>query len=141
MIDGQFCTTPTTKSPHTNSSHNSDKLGCGGKGCDLGGNTKVSSYSSDTPNPPIGGLVLTGVILTGGVFITEILLTWAEVAMVPVAVAEPIIGVPLEAVLVACSMAILDIEVSYSVYVYRVIQDPNERQKLELLPPWGLGED
>jgi hypothetical protein len=107
----------------------------------LGGNVKDPSENSEPPNPSIGGIVVAGVALTAGIVVTEILLTWAEVAIIPVAVATPILGVPMEAVLLSCSLALVDIDIAYWSYAARVYQNPNEKQELELLPPWGLGGD
>lgn len=105
----------------------------------LGGNVKDPSENSEPPNPSIGGIVVAGVALTAGIVVTEILLAWAEVAIIPVVVATPIIGVPMEAVLLSCSLALVDIDITYWSYAAGVYQNPNEKQELELLPPWGLG--
>jgi hypothetical protein len=95
----------------------------------------------EPPNPSMGGIVAGGVVLTTGVVLSEILLTWAEVAIIPVVEAAPIIGVPMETVLISCSVTLIDIDIAYWSYAARVYQNPNEKQKFELLPPWGLGGD
>jgi RHS repeat-associated protein len=107
----------------------------------LGGNAKDSSEISEPPDPSIGGIVVTGVVLTVAVVITEVLLTWAEVAVIPVVHAMPIVGVPLEGMLIGSSLAVLDFEVAYWSYAARVYQNPDEKQEFELFPPYGLSGD
>jgi len=100
-----------------------------------------SGYIDDNPQDSrIVGLIITGIILTSAIVTSEVLLTWAETEMIPVIVAQPYVGVPMEAILLTLSVVLIDIDVAYWSYVYRVYQNPNESQCFIWLPPWGLDE-
>ncbi len=90
------------------------------------------------PNPSVGALVAIGILLTGAIVVTEIALVWAEIIMAPVSAGAPLLGVPLELVLVSASLALVDLDVAYWSYTYRVQQNPDVKQEFEILPPWGL---
>jgi hypothetical protein len=106
---------------------------CGLKFC-----TPLGDGSATPPNPPIPGLVLAGAGLTVATVIVETGLVWAEIEFAPLAASQPVIGVPLELTLVASSMFVLDVEIAYWSYVYRVYVNPQEPQCVILVPPWGF---
>jgi RHS repeat-associated protein len=109
----------------------------------LGGNFE-DPYSSNeyevSPNPPIGVLVAIWIPLHLATIVTEWGIVEAEMALAPFAFAYPVIGVPLGLLLGSLGVVVLDIDVAYSIYVYRVYTNPQEKQELEFLPPWGLDE-
>ncbi len=101
---------------------------------------EVNTINSELepPNPSVGALVAIGVLLTGAIVVSEIGLVWAEVSIAPAAAANPLVGVPLELVLVGASLALIDLDVAYWSYTYRVMENPDVKQDFEILPPWGL---
>ena len=99
------------------------------------------SISTDPPpNPNIYGLVAIGALLHTAIVISEIGLVWGEISLAPVVAANPLVGVPSELALVSGSLAILDIDIAYWSYTYRVYANPQVHQEFEFLPPWGLDQ-
>jgi hypothetical protein len=45
-----------------------------------------------------------------------------------------------EAILMSCSLVLIDTEVAYISYVVRVAENPSKKQEFEFLFPWGLTE-
>ncbi len=90
------------------------------------------------PNPQIGTLVLVGIPITIGIYLTEVGLAWIESHLAPIAGSSPVIGVPLELLFIFAGIFLIDVDVAYWIYTYRVYQDPCTKQYLELIPPWGL---
>jgi RHS repeat-associated protein len=88
-------------------------------------------------NPNIYGMVAAGTVLTLGILITEGGLVLAESATAPIAVATPLIGVPIEIGLIGISLFLVDVDVAYWSYVYRTYQ-AGEKQTFEWFYPWGL---
>jgi hypothetical protein len=94
----------------------------------------------ESPNPNPVTLVFIGIPLTGAIVTSEIALTSAEIVIAPFVPEAPVLAVPLEILLGTTSLALLDIDIAYWSYTYRVIANPHEQQKFELIPPWGLGD-
>lgn len=116
--------------PPTSSSDNDNDDSNGSKppfDSSLGENAKDPSETSQPFNPSPSGIFVVGVVLTVTVAVTEVLFSWAEVALTPVVAAAPIVGVPMEAVLVSCSLDLGDIELIYLSNAARVNQNPNEK--------------
>jgi RHS repeat-associated protein len=113
----------------------------------LGGNNKnwdqeLNSTPSDSEgtNPPIAALVTTGVLLTSASLVIEGVILYAEVSILPTAAVTTPVTIGLELILTAAGLAILDVNVAYWAYAARVIDQPDVKQDIELLPPWGFGK-
>jgi hypothetical protein len=111
----------------------------------LGGNNKKfnqeTSFSSSEGkqiNPPIGVLVTTGLLLTGASLVAESAIIITEVVILPTTAVAPPVSLGLELTIGAAGLVILDVNISYWAYTARVINEPEVKQNLELLPPWGL---
>ena len=100
---------------------------------------RCSSFENEyLEEPNIWGMVAAGVALTSGIVVVEVfLLIPAETAMVPVIGTFPLVGVPMEAVLVATSLFLIDADVAYWSYVYRTYQ-AGEKQDFIWSPPWSF---
>jgi RHS repeat-associated protein len=93
----------------------------------------------DTPNLP--GMIAGGVALTVAIAVVEtFLLVPADLAMIPVVGTLPLVGVPMEAILISATITLIDIDIAYWSYVYR-IYETGTKQNFEWLPPWGLWSD
>jgi RHS repeat-associated protein len=87
-----------------------------------GGNTTVSNSSQ---NPPAALLVILAIPLTVTAAATELVLFADEAMVAPLVLVQP---------------EVADLTCAYLVYTSKVIQNPDEYQTFEWLPPWGLGE-
>jgi len=80
-----------------------------------------------------------GLTLTGASIVAEGAIIYTELVSLPtVAITGPATTI-LELSLGAAGIGILDANIAYWSYVYRVIDEPDVKQEIELLPPWGLG--
>jgi hypothetical protein len=126
--------------------HNkNDSIDTLGGNIERGRNNSGSQVSPNVPpeppNPDPLILTLIGFPLSGASLIVEGAILYSEVAILPSIALAPEIGILLELVLGATGAAILDINIAYWSYIYRVVQEPNEMQEIELLPPWGFGKN
>jgi hypothetical protein len=53
-------------------------------------------------------------------------------------VAAPQVTVPLEILLFIVGVAILDFDLAFASYAYRVYENPEVKQSVILTPPWGF---
>jgi RHS repeat-associated protein len=125
--------------------------GCRTEGCDnrdsekrnstatidstLGGNSEAKSA-----NPPLNILLPIGWLLTGTSLLIEGLILYTEVVVMPTVVVSGGATVILELTLAATGIAVLDANIAYWSYVYRVAREPDVKQPVELFPPWGFGQ-
>jgi hypothetical protein len=97
----------------------------------------VSNSTAD-PNPSLPALVVVGVLL----FFTNagvgLLIDAAEVPVAALTVTNPALGVPLELGLIAVGVTVVDIDMAYMSYTFRVLQNPDVKQDFILMPWWGL---
>ena len=91
-------------------------------------------------NPPIEEIVAVGVLLFGASLIIEGGLAVAETLIVPTIAATPPLTTIAELTMFGATVAIIDINVAYLSYTYRVYKEPEEKQYIEFLPPWGFGD-
>jgi hypothetical protein len=113
-------------------------------------NGDSSIKTIDSPNPPLSGLIAAGVVLTTGIVISEWLFFNAEVAIAGIMIAGTLTGpmaplaeatlVGFEAILMSCSLILIDTEVAYISYIVRVAENPSVKQEFEFLYPWGLSQ-
>ncbi len=89
-------------------------------------------------NPNI--YVLAGIawLIHGVSIVAEIGIVWAEVILAAGTFAAPEVTVPLEILLAGVGAAILDFDISFASYTYRVYKNPDVYQKIILTPPWGF---
>ncbi len=90
------------------------------------------------PNPPLGPLIVIGILVTLVTVPIEVLIVKAEMDLALADTVAPQIGVPLGITLAVVGATVLDFEVSYWAYVYRVYSQPDIHQDYELFPPWGF---
>ncbi len=102
------------------------------------GGVVIPIVETESPNPPVIGLVVIGLLLHTAIVISELGLIAGEVVLAPMIAANPLVVVPLELTLMATSVALLDLDVAYWSYTYQVYTNPGEEQKFEILPPWGF---
>ncbi|MBN2512699.1 MAG: RHS repeat-associated core domain-containing protein, partial [Sedimentisphaerales bacterium] len=95
----------------------------------------------ESSNPPLEILVPINILLHATTIVVEGGIVYAEVQLLPFALATPVIGVPLELVLAGVGAVVLDVDVAFSSWVYRIYQNPQGKQKIEFLPPWGFDND
>jgi RHS repeat-associated protein len=102
-------------------------------------NNEGNSLSgSSMKNPNI--YVLAGIawLIHGVSIVAEIGIVWAEVILAAGTFAAPEVTVPLEILLAGVGAAILDFDISFASYTYRVYKNPDVYQKIILTPPWGF---
>jgi len=99
-----------------------------------------NTYKNETtpPSNSIYGLVATGILLHGATIIIEAGIVWGEISLAPISVTNPLIGVPLEIIIGAAGLAVLDFDLAYWSYTYRVYANPYQHQEFEIAPPWGF---
>jgi hypothetical protein len=103
----------------------------------------IGSDLANPPNPSPYALLLIAALLHLGTAITELALVGAEVAIGFAIIANPalaIVLVPLGLTLFAAGMFILDFDIAFLAYTYRVTVNPDIHQEIEFLPPWGLDQ-
>jgi len=114
----------------------------------LGGNTenpesglsdRQQVIENEQVNPPLAVLVPIGITLTGASIIVEGAIIYTELVALPTVVVSGPATTFLELSLGAAGLAVLDANIAYWSYIYRVIEEPDIKQEVELLPPWGLG--
>jgi hypothetical protein len=89
-------------------------------------------------NPSLETLLINGILIFGASLILAELFSFVEVSILPTIVVSPIFFVSIELLIRAVEIAVIDINLAYWTYVYRVIQEPNVKQEIKFLPPWGL---
>ncbi len=117
----------------------------------LGGNLDLHGYdqgNQEGPSydgPSIATLIAIGIPLTVAIVLVEAGLTFAEIQIGLATIVQPElipVTIPLELLLTGTSLALIDIEVAYWSYTYRVAFTPeDEPVNFEALPPWGLSEE
>lgn len=92
--------------------------------------------------PSVAALVGLGIPLTMAIIGVEIGLGYAEYSLAAVTISQPGLAfatIPLELVLFTASMSLIDLEIAYWSYTYRVATAPvGEPVEFEFLPYWGL---
>jgi RHS repeat-associated protein len=99
--------------------------------------------TSHAKRPTTAQLVVIGVLLTSAIVVSEIALTAGELALAPIAATGNPLAIGGELILTGTSLFLVDVEISYWVYVYRVETAlPSQDVKLNLNPLelWGLSE-
>ena len=94
--------------------------------------------------PPIGFLFVIGNLITIATILAEIPLIWAEIIIALPALSGNPLAILGEISLIALSGFILNFEVSYWVYIYRVLAAPPGKEvdlDLNPLSAWGLAND
>jgi len=91
-------------------------------------------------NPPVEMLIFTGILLAEASIPIEFGILYTEVVILPTVALAPPLGTLLELDIGAVGLAIADVNAAYWIYVARVIREPEVKQDIELLPPWGLGQ-
>ena len=91
-----------------------------------------------SPNSPLIPIIIIGLLIHGVTIVTEVGVVLGELTLAGGTIVAPELTVPLEIVLGAVGVAVLDFDVAYLSYVYRVYANPDIYQKVELFPPWGF---
>jgi hypothetical protein len=110
----------------------------------LGGNNRIDKSENEPPDNRLSvtDLIAIGVPLTSAIVLVEAGLTVAEIQIALVTLAAPesaIVTIPLELVLTNSSLALIDIDIAYWSYTYRVAFAPHgEPVRFEILPLWGF---
>ena len=104
---------------------------------------KEQPKPSDRPaveRPPIEGIIVTGILLTLATVVLEIPLIWGEAILAGPAFAGNPLAVGGELLLMSASAFLLNFEVAYWAYAYRVVSAPTgEDIRLDMTPfDWGL---
>ena len=97
--------------------------------------------NGSTKRPDTAALVVIGIALTGAIIVTELGLTAAEIALAPIAATGNPLAIGGELILVSTSLFLVDVEIAWWVYVYRVETAPanvDVRLNLNPLEGWGL---
>ncbi len=116
----------------------------------LGGNLDNEEHDlgfNENPSdehPSVAALIAMGIPFTAAIVLVEAGLTYAEIQIGLVTLAQPELApatIPLELLLTGASLALINVDVAYWSYTYRVAFTPEgEPVKFEALPPWGFGE-
>jgi hypothetical protein len=97
------------------------------------------NQDNDAPNPSVAGLVVVAALLHVTTTLTELGVVAGEAALAlgPDELV-PQLAIPLGVTLAVAGAAVLDLDVSFLSYTFRVATHPDIHQDFVLMPPWGL---
>jgi len=98
----------------------------------------------EATRPPIIPLILTAIFLTITILVVELLFVAAEIILVMTGLAETPPGVALGLLLAGLGLFLVNFELAFVIYVYRVANaSPGGEVRLNLWPweGWGLSPD
>jgi len=96
------------------------------------------SNSTTDPNPSLPALAAGGVLLVFANAVVGLGIDLAEVPTAALTATNPALGGIVELGLIVVGVTVVDIDVAYMSYTYRVLQNPDVKQDFIFTPWWGL---